>query len=210
MADKAPELVHQYRFVVRTGDGREAVSPIATVSHPSLSGVQPGPALPWAEVPVTQILVAVRGQKQGNFQPDGGFTDHAGAAGTHQLFTDLFSFAVRSPRDPQSGLPTGQRMHTPVTFMKANGPSTPQFFQALATNEALPVVIFDCYGLDKAGVTRLGHSVKLTNASVSDITFQKDDVRDPANSTHADVLRISLTFQGIEVDHGPVTVADQW
>jgi type VI secretion system secreted protein Hcp len=214
MADKEAELVQQYRFKVRTGDGREVVSPVATVSHPSVMvGAQvigPNLSMLWAEVPVKQILVAVKGKQQGDFHSDGGFTDRAGNAGVHQVSTEELSFAVSSPRDAQTGQPTGKRMHQPVVFSKANGPSTLQFLQALTTNEALPLVIFDCYGVDAQGQTRLAHSVKLTNASVSEVTFQKDDVRVPANAALADTLEISLTYQKIEVDHGPLAVTDDW
>src|SRR5579859_6200163 len=111
MADKEPDLIHQYRFRVRTGDGREVVSDIATVKHPSLtSGLdEPAAKVVWAEVPVTRILVAVRGKQQGDFSPDAGFKDLAGTVVQHQFSTEELSFAVRSPRDAQSGLPSGRR-----------------------------------------------------------------------------------------------------
>ena len=70
----------------------------------------------------------------------------AGQAAVHQFSIQEFSYSIVSQRDPQSGLPTGQRMHKPVVFAKELGPSTPQLYAALANNENLSEVIFDCYG----------------------------------------------------------------
>jgi type VI secretion system Hcp family effector len=165
--------LHQYRFRVTTGAGQRVVSPIATVRPPVQQVITPAsPA--WVEVPVKQILVYVKGQKQEELEADPGFTNLPGTAPTHLFSTQELFFSVHTPRDARSGLPTGKRIYVPVTFLKANGPSTPQLYLALAANETLTSVIFDCYG--QAG---LAHSVKLTNASVASMDFTYPDVRDP-------------------------------
>jgi len=135
-----------------------------------------------------------------------------GEAAKHQCEIDQFSFGVKTPRDPQSGLPTGQRMYDPVAFVKAKGASSTQFYNALVTNEALMVVIFDCYGQDpKSGKIVLAHSVKLTNASVASIGFQMPNLRDPALMKYTDTETITLTFQKVELTGaGGVTAADSW
>jgi type VI secretion system secreted protein Hcp len=242
-ADKKPaepaasaDIVQRYRFRVRTADGRELISHVATVTRPApavtaapvpaqqliperSAVVQPvaptpekAPPLVMIDVPVHKILVAVTGVKQGEFKVDVGFTELAGEAAKHQCEIDQFSFGVKTPRDPQSGLPTGQRMYDPVAFVKAKGASSTQFYNALVTNEALMVVIFDCYGQDpKSGKIVLAHSVKLTNASVASIGFQMPNLRDPALMKYTDTETITLTFQKVELTGaGGVTAADSW
>jgi type VI secretion system secreted protein Hcp len=154
---------------------------------------------------VTQILVYLKGATQGELKADPGLADRAGTVPAHLFSTDEFFFSVETPRDSQSGLPTGKRVYVPVTFLKANGPSTPQLYQALATNEALTTVVFDCYG--QAG---LAHSVTLTNASVASMDFFHPDLRDPKTQNQSDCTQLALTFQKIEVVHGSISAADQW
>ena len=45
------------------------------------------------------------------------------------------SHSVVSPRDPQSGLPTGQRIHKPFVVTAELGPDTPLLYNVLCTNE---------------------------------------------------------------------------
>ena len=70
--------------------------------------------------------VNITGQKQG-------------AIGPIQL-TGL-THEVISPRDPQSGLPTGKRMHKPFVITKELDKSSPLLFKALTTNENLTSVL---------------------------------------------------------------------
>lgn len=234
MADKktgepvpGPDIVQRYRFRVRTADGRELVSHIATVTRPApavelrdnpspepvaevLPPEQPAPVTPMIDVPVHQILVAVKGMKQGDFKADSGFHDMPGKAAHHQFETDEFYFATSSPRDPATGLATGRRVHVPVMLAKATGPSTMQFYQALVTSETLPVVVFDCYGTDRAGRLGLAHSIRLTNARVASLDFQMPNCRDPVQQRYGDHEQVALTFQNIEWTHGPVVVEESW
>lgn len=224
------DVVQRYRFRVRTSDGRELVSHIATVTRPAPPPAQQleeiGPALAaiapaelvrqvsvttaMRDVPVHLILVAVKGQKQGVLHVDPGFKDAPGKVPHHQFAIQEFSYSVTSPRDPQSGLPTGQRMHKPVTFAKELGPSTPQLYNALTTNENLAEVIFDCYGKDQSGTQVLAHSVKLTNANIASIDYRQPNVRDPLQQKLPDFAQISLTFEKIEWTHDTTAVEESW
>ena len=127
MADKktgkpapGPDIVQRYRFRVRTADGRELVSHIATVTRPAPAVALPvnpspepkaqallpdksAPVTPMIDVPVHQILVALKGMKQGDFKADPGFHDLPGKAAHHQFETNEFYFATSSPRDPATG-----------------------------------------------------------------------------------------------------------
>jgi type VI secretion system Hcp family effector len=152
----------------------------------------------------------IEGKQTGRVPRASGFQDAKGLAATHQFETFEFSFATRSPRDAASGQSAGRRVYLPVTFIKANGPSTPQFYQALLTNESLPLVIFDCYGKDQGGSVVLVHSIKLVNASVASIDFVKPNLRDPQKQAYAECEEIALTFEKFEMTHGTTVVDDDW
>ncbi|TMA20390.1 MAG: type VI secretion system tube protein Hcp [Deltaproteobacteria bacterium] len=198
-------IVQRLRFRVVTSDDRQLVSHVATVTRPAPKTKTP----PMSDVPVHLILVAATGQKQGALKIDPGFKDMAGQAAVHQFSIQEFSYSIVSQRDPQSGLPTGQRMHKPVVFAKELGPSTPQLYAALANNENLSEVIFDCYGT-QSGVPVLAHSVKLINAGVAEIDYRQLNTRDPASSKIPEFALVSLTFQSIEWTHGAIVAADSW
>lgn len=144
--------------------------------------------------------------------------------------------SIVSPRDPQSGLPTGQRMHKPFVFTKELDKSTPILFNVLCTNENLTEAIIKFYEPAPKGVpgtTSDVHlfTVKLTNVSISSIQMGKNTglINHPfenvvishlrtgivANATagNAPLLEeVSLTYRKIEwtwVDGG-ITAQDDW
>jgi type VI secretion system secreted protein Hcp len=106
------------------------------------------------------------------------------------------SHEIVSPRDPQSGLPTGKRQHKPLTIRKEIDKSTPLLMRAIFTNQNLPTVTVNLNGPDG----KVEATVKLTNASVADHVQQ--------GSTET----VSFTYQKITwtwVDGG-ITAEDDW
>lgn len=63
------------------------------------------------------------GDLDGDGAPDEAYLKLACAGGTVK---DALFHSVESPRDAASGQATGKRTHSPVTFVKEWGPSTPQ------------------------------------------------------------------------------------
>lgn len=130
---------------------------------------------------ITATLM-VTGQKTGAFSQ----TPIAVTGLTHEIV---------SPRDPATGLPTGQRQHKPITITKEWDATTPRLLNALVTNENLTSVLI--------GLLRNGQqvaTVKLTNAGISHY------------GEHGNNEQWSFTYQKIEwtwVD-GPVTASDDW
>jgi type VI secretion system secreted protein Hcp len=126
--------------------------------------------------------VSVTGQKQGAFSQT-------------PIDVSAVSHEIVSPRDPASGLPTGQRQHKPITITMEMGPSTPLFLNALVDNENLTSVLI--------GLLRNGsqvETIKLTNASVSDYVEQGGNTL------------ISFTYQKVEWtwNDGGITASDDW
>src|SRR5580698_3090421 len=85
------------------------------------------------------ILAYIKGQKLGEIKGD--VPAKAPGAGTIECFG--YSDEIISPRDPASGLPTGKRMHKPITITTHFDSSTPLLLEAMYTNENLTSVKLD-------------------------------------------------------------------
>ena len=139
------------------------------------------------------IYVTVTGAIQGSFRgevPRAGFEN--------KTFRGLsFDYEVANPRDPQSGMLTGKRVHKPLTLKKSWGPASLQLFSALTQNEVLTVVI-DFFMIHRSGKLMLDHTIKLNNAFVTSFHSHADtdNLQTPQTET------IELVFQSIEIiDH---------
>ncbi len=146
----------------------------------------PGPAgPPGAAAPDPNAVTAtmtVRGQKSGDFS-------------SAPLEVNALSHEIISPRDPQTGLPTGRRVHSPLTVTMPWGPATPLFLGALASNENLIAVTVNLLGNGATVAT-----IKLTNASVASYAEAGERVT------------FSFAYQKIEWTwlDGGITAMDDW
>jgi len=156
------------------------------------------------------INVSVKAAKQGEFKAEGGREKAA-----DRIEVMGFAYEVTSPRDAASGQASGKRQHKPVQITKAVGASSPQFFQALTTNEQLQNVVLEFTKADKNGEEYVFFTIKLVNATVSSIrqytppnaTGGKD-----AAGAAVPVEEISFTFQRIEMESkdGKTMAVDDW
>jgi type VI secretion system Hcp family effector len=147
------------------------------------------------------VFVATVGLKQGAFAgevPQKGFENKIQAVG--------FSHELLTPPDQ-----TGRRQHKPIVITKRVGASSPQFFQAWATNEPLKSVTIDFTDVSDrtmgtAGMTRkLVYQITLQNAVVVRIAQRLEPTATPTPATGpAHLEEISLAYQSITVTfHGP-------
>ena len=155
-----------------------------------------------------EFYVTVEGTKQGKWKQETPREKHK-----DKIPGISFHYNVRSPRDVASGQASGKRIHQPVSFVKEWGPSTPQFFQALCTNESLKSVLFEFIKTDKNGEEYVYHTIKLVNANVSEIDqyLAGSAESDQWHDAH-ELERISFTFQRIEMESkdGKTMAVDDW
>jgi type VI secretion system secreted protein Hcp len=116
------------------------------------------------------------------------------------------------PRDPQSGIPTGKRMHKPFTITKELDRSSPLLYGVLCTNENLPEARIDFWTATPTGQEKQHFTVRLTNANISAINFKMANIRNPKLVRLAEYEEIALTYQKIEWtwNDGGLTAADDW
>ncbi|HEX2781771.1 MAG TPA: type VI secretion system tube protein TssD [Gemmatimonadaceae bacterium] len=157
----------------------------------------------------SSFTVTVEGTKQGVFKAE---NPRAGRQG--KIPAIAFSYDVKSPRDAASGMASGRRQHSPITFTKAIDASSPQFFQALTTNEILKSVVFEFYGTNPNGEEQVVYVVRLSNATVGEIEQYVGrtggDAMRAADTTP--IEDVSVTFQRIELESttGKTMAMDDW
>ena len=99
-----------------------------------------------------------------------------------------------SPRDPQSGLPTGQRINKPIVIIKECDAASPQLFQAICTNENLTSVTIEFVETESTGRAGVGSTLKLTNANMASFRQFVAAEDDPTGLPPGTYEEISLTY----------------
>lgn len=153
----------------------------------------------------TSIRITVEGSRQGKFKID--------VLRRNETPVVRYQYTVSSPRDAATGMATGKRQHSPVVITKEWGASSPQFYQALTTNEVLKSVLIEFIRTGPDGRDAVFQTVTLTNASVSRINQFVNAA--PIAGVPPDeraLEEISFTFQKIEVENkdGKTMALDDW
>jgi type VI secretion system secreted protein Hcp len=116
------------------------------------------------------------------------------------------------PRDPQSGIPTGKRMHKPLHVWKELDRSSPLLQAVLCTNENLVDVRLDFWTATPTGQEKQHYTVRLTNANICSIVFKQPNIRSPKLQRFTEYEEVSFTYQKIEWtwNEGGITAGDDW
>jgi type VI secretion system secreted protein Hcp len=147
-----------------------------------------------------QAYLKLKGQKQGDIKPDKAPATAPQAAAPENIPIVDFDMAVVSPRDPQSGLPTGQRMHKPLVIRKEVDTTSPKLFQAMSTTEAFTSFVLV---QPEPGVAGGTITATLTNAHITGITPIVPDAAHPELTKGRRFESIAVTFDRMDVQHSP-------
>jgi len=125
--------------------------------------------------------------------------------------------SIVSPRDPQSGLPTGQRMHKPLVFTKEVDKASPLMYNILCTNENIKEATFKFWTPQLKAVSGVGsevqyYTIKLTNANFASVDFRMPNIRIPELQKLTEYEEWGCTYQKIEwtITEGGITAEDDW
>lgn len=160
-----------------------------------------------------EFYIAVEGTKQGKFKGES-----KREKWKEQITGLSYAHKIQSPRDIATGQASGKRQHGAISITKEWGPSTPQLFTALVSNEVLKKVEFSFVHTTKEGAEEVYQTVKLTNATVSAVEYMTGvgDSAESAKHTGAfdthELEKVSFTYQRIEVDNlpGKTSAVDDW
>ncbi len=121
-----------------------------------------------------EFYVTVEGTRQGKFKGESDRKAHE-----DKVPGLAFHYSVASPRDAASGMATGRRTHQPVSFVKEWGAATPQFQQAMITNETFKSVLFEFLKVNDNGEEYVFHTIKLGTALITEIQQYIDPASTP-------------------------------
>jgi type VI secretion system Hcp family effector len=153
-----------------------------------------GTATPTASKTHSSVFVTIEGEKQGKFK---GSTPIRGREDAIQIHD--YKMSITAPKDKQSGQATGARQHQGISFTKAIDDASPQFMQALTTNEALKSVTFAFVKPGPDGKEVQYQTVTLEGAQLASWT-QEDDSE-----------AVTLVYQKVTVSSsGGTTASDDW
>lgn len=137
----------------------EIYTKVESLSSPNGDSLPATP--PFGEI--FAIHMTVEGTAQGNIE---GSITAKGLEGTIPVVT--FEHSVHIPTDPQSGLPTGKRVHHPLIVTKYIDKSSPKLFQALVTGETCSVIL-RYYETGSTGAAEHYFTIELQNAKLLEI-----------------------------------------
>jgi type VI secretion system secreted protein Hcp len=119
----------------------------------------------------------------------------------NQVMVQGFSHEVIIPRDPQSGQPTGQRIHKPVKITKVFDRSSPLLLSALTSGELLKEVTIQWYRTSMLGRQELYFITKLEDAIIVNIKDYMHNCQDPSNSHFTHLEDVEFTYRKITWTH---------
>lgn len=120
-----------------------------------------------------------------------------------QIMVQGFSHQIIIPRDPQSGQPTGQRVHKPLMISKVFDKSSPLIFNALASGEVLNNCHIAWYRPKSSGAGGEEHyfSIELTDAVIVDVQSRTPSCQDPSQAHFTHLEDVYFTYRKITWTH---------
>lgn len=151
--------------------------------------------------------MTLEGENQGTID---GSCDQSGRENT--ILIQALTHQVRIPRDPQTGLATGKRVHEALTVTKVYDKSSPKLYQALCTGEHMTTVEIKWYRIDPSGAEEHYFTHKLEDAIIVDIKAWMPNCLEPATESLSHMEDVSFTYRKIiwtwEVDG--IESEDDW
>ena len=156
------------------------------------------------DMPV-QAYIAIEGVTQGLISAGCNTADSIGnkyqADHEDEITVLKFEHNIIIPRDPQSGQPTGQRVHQPVIFTKRYDKSSPLLYHALCSGERLTTCTINWFRTTMEGTLEHYFTHVLEDALLVDIRADMVHCSDPNLAHHDHEETCSLTYRKITWKH---------
>lgn len=129
-----------------------------------------------------------------------------------EILVEAFNHVVTVPTDVQSGQPTGQRVHKPLTITKVFDKSSPLLYTALTTGEKLNKVEVKWYRTNPEGKQEHYFTIKLEDAIITHINARMPNCQDPSQAHFTHLEDVSFTYRKITWTHevGGTSGSDDW
>lgn len=164
----------------------------------------------------TPCYITIEGQTQGNITA-GAFTaesvgDIFVEGHEDEMLVQAFKHEVSVPTDPQSGMPSGQRVHKPFKITVALNKAVPLMYNALSSGEKLTNVEMKWYRTSVEGKQEHYFTTALEGATIVNIDCAMPHCQDPANADFTQLVEVSISYRKITWDHvsAGTSGADDW
>ncbi len=164
----------------------------------------------------TPAYMTIEGTSQGNIT-SGAFTEDSVGniwqeGHEDEILVQAFKHSVMIPRDPQSGQPSGQRVHKPLTVTKIFDKASPLLFNALCSGEVLTTVEIKWYRTSTSGTQEHYFTIKMEDAVIVDVQGHMPNCQDPANSHFTHLEDVSFSYRKITWNHevAGTSGSDDW
>jgi len=119
--------------------------------------------------------------------------------------------AVEIPRDTHTGLPTGQRIHKPLTITKHKDQASPKLFKACSTGEQVALEL-DFYRIKPDGTEEKYYTIKVEEGIIVDMRENTPLTFLPENKPYHDMEDVSFTYSKITwtYNDGNIEFTDDW
>ncbi|APG19802.1 type VI secretion protein [Kosakonia radicincitans] len=157
-------------------------------------------------MPMPGYLV-VQGETQGKIEGSSEIKGHEG-----KILVQAVTHTIEIPKSPQTGLPTGKRVHGPMVISKEIDKASPKLFQALTSGEQLSSVILEYYRISPQGQEEIYYTVKLERAIVTYIRDYTPMCLLPENEKMGHMEEVAFTYEKITWTFTPtgVEAEDSW
>lgn len=118
-----------------------------------------------------------------------------------EILVEAFGHTVTIPRDPQSGQPTGQRVHQPMKITKVFDKCSPMLYNALTSGEKLTTCKLHFYRTSPAGQQEHYFTIELEDAIIVDINAYMPNCQDPGQAHFTNLEDVSFSYRKITWRH---------
>lgn len=136
--------------------------------------------------------MTLEGEAQGTIE---GSCEMSGREGT--ILVEAFEHTVRIPRDPQSGLSTGKRVHEAMKVVKVYDKSSPKLYQALCQGEHMKNVTIKWYRIDPSGQEQHYFTHTLEDAIIVSIHPWMPNCLDATTESFTHMEDVMFTYKKI-------------
>jgi type VI secretion system secreted protein Hcp len=153
----------------------------------------------------TPAYLQIEGELQGLISA-GAFTEDSVGNIYQEGFEDnilvqSISHSISLPTDPQSGQPSGQRVHGPFSITKVIDKSSPLLGVAMATGERLTKCEIHWYRTSTSGHQEHYYTTKLIDAIIVHINTSLPNAQDPALAHFTHLETVAFQYRAIEWNH---------
>lgn len=164
----------------------------------------------------TPAFMSIEGTNQGNITA-GTFTEESVGniyveGHEDEILVQAFDHSVMIPRDPQSGQPTGQRVHQPLTITKVFDKCSPLLYNAMTSGERLTTCKIKWYRTSSTGTQEHYFTIELVDAIIVSIKARMPNCQDPGQAHFTHLEDVAFSYRQITWTHesGGTSGSDDW